>query len=49
MISGGNEAVDPIIFTTVFSECAPQFNNEQRNYLLLQLYCLKLNSYLLIN
>jgi hypothetical protein len=49
MISGGNEAVNPIMFTTVFSECAPQFNNEQRKYLLLQLYCLKLNSYLLIN
>ena len=34
MISGGNEAVDPIIFTTVFSNRAPQFNNEQRKYLL---------------
>ena len=49
MISGGNEAVNPMIFTTVFSERAPQFNNEQRKYLLLQLYCLKLDSYLLIN
>ena len=34
MISGGNEAVDPIIFTTVFSERVPQFENEQRKYLL---------------
>jgi hypothetical protein len=49
MISGGNEAVNPMIFTTVFSERAPQFNNEQRKYLLLQIYCLKLDSYLLIN
>ena len=49
MISGGNEAVNPMIFTTVVSERAPQFNNEQRKYLLLQLYCLKLDSYLLIN
>jgi ubiquitin C-terminal hydrolase len=49
MISGGNEAVNQMIFTTVFSERAPQFNNEQRKYLLLQIYCLKLDSYLLIN
>ena len=34
MISGGNEAVNPMIFTTVFSELAPQFNNKQRKYLL---------------
>jgi ubiquitin C-terminal hydrolase len=34
MIRGGNEAVDPVIFTNVFSECVPQFNNKQHNYLL---------------
>jgi hypothetical protein len=49
MISGGNEAVNPNNFTNVFSERVPQFENEQRKYLLLQMYCLKLNSYLLIN
>jgi len=40
MISGGNESVDPIIFTTVFSERVPQFENEQHKYLLYQMYCL---------
>ncbi len=30
MISGENEVVNPMIFTNVFSECAPQFNNGQR-------------------
>ncbi len=34
MIIGGNEAVNPMIFTNVFSERAPQFNNGQRKYLL---------------
>jgi hypothetical protein len=34
MIRGGNEALDPMIFTNVFSERAPQFDNEQRKYLL---------------
>jgi ubiquitin C-terminal hydrolase len=38
MISGGNEAVNPIIFTNVFSERVPQFDNEQRKYLLYQMY-----------
>jgi len=38
MISGGNEAVNPNNFTNVFSERVPQFENEQRKYLLYQMY-----------
>jgi hypothetical protein len=38
MISGGNEAVNPNNFTNVFSERVPQFDNEQRKYLLFQMY-----------
>ena len=38
MISGGNEAVNPNNFTNVFSERVPQFDNEQRKYLLYQMY-----------
>jgi ubiquitin C-terminal hydrolase len=34
MISGGNRVVDPMIFTNVFSERVPQFDYEQRKYLL---------------
>jgi ubiquitin C-terminal hydrolase len=32
MIRGGNEAVDPVIFTDVFSAHVPQFNHKQRKY-----------------
>ena len=38
MISGENEAVNPNNFTNVFSERVPQFDNEQRKYLLYQMY-----------
>ena len=34
MISGGNRVVDPMIFTNVFNERVPQFDYEQRKYLL---------------
>ncbi len=32
MIRGGNEAVDPVIFTDVFSIRVPQFNHKERKY-----------------
>jgi ubiquitin C-terminal hydrolase len=34
MIRGQNQAVNPMIFTNFFSERVPQFNHDQRKYLL---------------
>ena len=34
MIRGKNQAVNPMIFTNFFSERVPQFNHDQRKYLL---------------